>query len=167
MKRKFDVKCTVLAVLLITFVGLGESVASGNISSAELISNAKKYDGKQVGYRGEIIGEVMKRGDFAWVNLHDGENAIGIWVPFVLTKNIIYTGSYKAKGDIFEVFGVFNRACPEHGGDLDIHAEVFNKIESGMIVSEEINPGKKHKALIFLGVLVLIWILILFLRKQS
>ncbi len=164
MKKIFAARLVIFAILLISFVSLIAAFASDNVSSAGLIEKAKEYNGKNVTYRGEIIGEVMKRGNFAWVNLHDGENAIGVWLPVDLTKNIIYTGSYKAKGDIFEAYGVFNRSCAEHGGDLDIHAQAFTKIASGRSVTEEINQGKKNKALILFGVLLL-WILIILLRK--
>ncbi|MBN2831641.1 MAG: DNA-binding protein [Candidatus Omnitrophica bacterium] len=160
-----NVKRLIFAILLACFINVAPGLAFGHISSTELIDNAKEYDGKKVVYRGEVIGEVMKRGDFAWVNIHDGEHAIGIWAPFSLTKSIVYTGSYKAKGDVFEITGVFNRACPDHGGDLDIHAQVFKKIESGRLISQEVNPDKIKKASILLGVLLLVWILRLFFRK--
>lgn len=163
--KKCNVKQVFFAILLACFLQPALGVAAGHISSAELIGNAKEYEGRQVIYRGEVIGEVMRRGDFAWVNLHDGGNAIGIWVPFSLAKDIVYTGSYKAKGDIVEVTGIFNRACPEHGGDLDIHAQSFLKIEHGRPVLEVINPAKKNQVLILGGFLVLVWILIVFLRK--
>jgi len=31
-------------------------------------------------------------------------------------------GDYKHHGDLVEVTGTFNAACPQHGGDVDIHA---------------------------------------------
>ena len=49
-------------------------------TSLELINNAKQYDGKTVNYKGEVIGEVMVRGDYAWLHVNDGTIAIGIWV---------------------------------------------------------------------------------------
>jgi len=160
-----NLKRVTFSVFLACFMNIALGFADGGISSTELINNSKEYSAKKVAYRGEIIGEVMKRGDFAWVNLHDGENAIGIWVPLPLTKNIVYTGSYKARGDIFEAAGVFNRACLEHGGDLDIHAQTFKKIESGRLIPEAVDPDKIKKALVLLGVLLLVWILRLFFRK--
>ncbi|MFA5286669.1 MAG: DNA-binding protein [Candidatus Omnitrophota bacterium] len=153
-----------ICIFAILFLIFDFALAQG-IPSNELIKNAKLYDGKAISYKGEVIGDVMRRGDFAWVNLHDGTNAIGIWAPLTFTKDIVYTGSYKAKGDILEVTGIFNRACPEHGGDLDIHAQILRKIDSGRLVSEKLNPAKVNQALILLGVLLSVWILTLFLRK--
>ena len=129
------------------------------ISSVELIENAKIYDGKQVLYQGEAIGEIMPRGDYAWVNLFDGLSAIGIWMHREQGKEVLYLGSYKSKGDIIEVTGIFHRACPEHGGDLDIHAQAIGKVSPGRMVSEKLNTAKRNLSLILLGILCLIIIL--------
>ena len=136
-----------------------------SISSQELISKAKKYDGKTVVYTGEVIGDVMLRKENAWVNINDGDNALGVWMSASSAKEINYTGSYRSSGDKIEVTGIFHRACLEHGGDLDIHAESVRKIESGRMINEKMDPAKRNLALILGGVLILIWILTLFKRK--
>ena len=61
------------------------------LSSTELINNAKSYDGKTVVYEGEVIGDIMVRGAFAWINVNDGKNAIGIWLEKDLSKDIFFT----------------------------------------------------------------------------
>ena len=128
------------------------------ISSAELINNAKLYDGKVVNYEGEVIGDIMKRGDYAWINVNDGKNAIGIWINSGLVKDIGYTGSYKSVGDGVEITGVFRRVCPEHGGDLDIHAQSMRKTGAGRYLQEKVNVDKRNQLFIFLGIIGLIWI---------
>ena len=130
-----------------------------SISSTELINNAKEYDGKTVVYEGEVIGDIMVRGEFAWINVNDGQNAIGIWLDKNLPADILYTGSYKFKGDWVEVTGVFQRACLEHGGDLDIHAQTIRKIRQGRQILERLNTSKRNLGLVLLGVLCLVWIL--------
>lgn len=96
------------------------------IDSSTLIEEAKNYDNSQVVYEGEIIGDIMKRGEYTWINVHDGANAIGVWLPTSEARKINYAGSYKYQGDIVRITGEFHRACTQHGGDLDIHA---NKLE--------------------------------------
>jgi len=135
------------------------------VSSADLISEAGQYDNKLVIFEGEVIGDIMKRGDYAWINVFDGVNAIGIWVGSKLAGEIRYTGSYKSKGDAVEVAGIFHRACPEHGGDLDIHAQALRRTAPGRNTQEKINPAKIIQALILLGFVGLIWILTLLKRK--
>jgi len=129
-------------------------------SSTELINHAKDYDGKTVVYSGEVIGEVMARGEFAWVNVNDGNNAIGIWLKKDLTKDIFYAGSYQTQGDGVEIVGIFHRACQEHGGDLDIHAQSLKKIHSGSKTLERLSAGKKNLILVLPGLLFIVWIFI-------
>ncbi|MBE3090684.1 MAG: DNA-binding protein, partial [Actinobacteria bacterium] len=97
----------------------GILIANGgiSISSNELIENAIKYDKQIVVYSGEVIGDIMKRGDNAWINVSDSNNAIGVWLPYSETKIIKYAGRYDYKGDTVKIEGIFNKACTEHGGD--------------------------------------------------
>lgn len=166
MTRLFNVKCVMFNVILLYTLHFTHYTALAQpISSAELINNAKQYDAKTVTYEGEVIGDVMKRGDFAWINVHDGENAVGIWLDAALTKEIIYTGSYRAIGDSVEVGGIFYRACPEHGGDLDIHAQSLHKVASGRLLARRLNLSKRNFVFVLLGFLILIWILTRLKRK--
>jgi hypothetical protein len=135
------------------------------ISSTELINNAKQYDGKVVTYEGEVIADVMVRGDYAWANINDGKNAVGVWLNRDLTQAISYVGNYKSKGDWVEVVGVFARACPQHGGDLDIHGQSLRVIAAGRQTAEKINFGKRNFALVLLGALCITWTLSLFVKK--
>ncbi|MFA4842854.1 MAG: DNA-binding protein [Candidatus Omnitrophota bacterium] len=155
----------VLVVLLSAICYPLSAAYAQAVSSTELINNAKQYDGRTITYAGEAIGEVMPRGDFAWVNISDGENAIGIWIHKELAKEINYAGTYKTKGDWVEVIGTFQQACPAHGGDLDIHAQALRKITPGRLVKERLNTDKRTLALVLLGVLALIWILSRLKRK--
>jgi len=153
-------------ILSFTFCALSFTVSCAQpISSSELIKNAKDYDGKTVLYGGEVIGDIMRRGDFAWINVNDGQNAIGVWIDASMLKEITYTGSYRSKGDVVDIAGEFHRACPEHGGDLDIHARALQKkIDGGMIV-QKFNPDKRNLIIILLGLLATLWILSLLKRK--
>lgn len=158
-RKDYPCGITQIIILATCYSLLATLVQAQSISSTELINNAKDYDGKTIAYAGEPIGDIMGRKEYAWINVNDGNNAIGVWINKELTKDILYTGSYKTKGDWIEVRGAFQRACPEHGGDLDIHAQAITKIKTGSIVSEKIDSHKLNLALILLGVLVLVWIL--------
>jgi hypothetical protein len=148
------------SLLMVMILWLVPALSHGqSISSQELIANANVYDGKIVLYRGEIIGDIMRRGNFSWLNLADEKNVIGVWLPSGLLKAIAFTGSYRAIGDSLEVTGVLHRACPEHGGDLDIHATAITKTANGRVRNERINTSKRDLAVILSGVLFLVWIL--------
>ena len=129
--------------------------------SLDLLNNAKEYDGKPVIYEGEVIGDIMKRGDHVWLHVNDGYIAIGIWVPKNLTQNISYAGDYQKKGDIVEVSGMFHRSCLEHGGDLDIHAHTIKIITPGTTVTPTINKRK-----VYLGIYSLIIVLLFYALKK-
>ena len=134
------------------------------LSSTELINNAKDHDGKSVVYAGEVVGDIMARGDFVWANVNDGENAIGIWLSKELAGEIEFGGSYHARGDRVEITGIFHRGCIQHGGDLDIHAQDISMISPGRSVSEESYTGKRNFTFILLGVLSLV---LIFVRRRK
>lgn len=163
--HRLKIRITQIILLVICYLLVATFVFAQPVSSNELINNAKQYDNKTVVYKGEVIGDVMRRGNYAWINVNDGERAIGIWLPADLTKEIAHTGSYKSIGDQIEITGVFHRACPEHGGDLDIHAQFLRKINSGRLIQNKLNTAKRNHAVVLLGVLGLVWILTLFKHK--
>lgn len=149
-----------LCVLSFTLSGYAQS-----ISSIELVNNAKAYDGKTVTYAGEAIGDIMRRTGGAWLNISDGSSAIGVWATEDLIREIIHSGSFKSTGDWVEVTGVFQRACNQHGGDLDIHAQAIRRISSGKLRIERLNTGKRNHIFILSGILCLILILRQLKRK--
>jgi hypothetical protein len=126
-------------------------------TSLDLINNAKQYDGKTISYKGEVIGEIMIRGDHAWLHVNDGYVAIGVWVRKTDLKDITYLGGYHVKGDVIEVIGIFNRSCPEHGGDLDIHAQEIKKILSGEPSFKQLSMKKFYIGLFLTFVLLFLY----------
>jgi hypothetical protein len=112
-------------------VSVGSLGSLGSLGSEELIKNSKQYDGMRIVYTGEVIGDVMKRGDYAWINVSDGDNAIGVWTNDPAINSLKYLGRYGVTGDTVRVEGVFHRACGEHGGDLDIHAASVVIVKAG------------------------------------
>lgn len=118
------------------------------INFTELIENSKKIDNSKIELQGEAIGECMNRGKYSWVNISDGSTAMGIWLESDQAQSIKNFGEYGYKGDIVEINGTFNRACKEHGGDMDIHAISVKIIDVGGSVTIPISNNKKFIALI-------------------
>ena len=141
------------------------SYAQTTVTSTELIERAKELNGKEVSYQGEAIGEAMARGEHFWINVNDGNNAIGVWAPDNFLSVISFTGGYTAKGDWLEVRGVFNRACKMHGGDVDIHALALIKAREGKAVTHRLARGKHTVIVILLGAFICLLILQL-LKKR-
>lgn len=124
------------------FLLVATAAWAGPISSTQLIEESKVFNGRVVSYRGEVVGDVMVRRDYAWVNIHDGVNAMGVWMPAEKAEIIEIKGDYKHRGDTVEVTGVFNRACAQHGGDMDIHASEILLMKRGHPLDHPISGFK-------------------------
>jgi hypothetical protein len=116
----------------------GEAHAA--VGTRDLIDRPFEYDGKTVSLEGEAIGESMRRGEWAWANLLDGYAAIGVFAPAKALASIESYGSSRGKGDSVRVLGTFRRACPEHGGDMDIHALSIEIVERGKPTPRPVDP---------------------------
>jgi PDZ domain-containing secreted protein len=136
----------------------GEPVVSGTPSSTELVEHPKAWDGKRIAFTGEAVSCVMVRGNYAWVHLNDDSYAQrsveagghlsgynsgqAVWVPASLASAITVAGGYKHQGDLVRVEGVFHAACAEHGGDMDIHADVLTVQRPGRDIAHPLEAWK-------------------------
>lgn len=135
-----------VALLLPPVWSLAEGTA---VSSNDLIENARSLDGGVVCYTGEVIGDILKRGDHTWLNISDGNNAMGVWVETALLDEITTPGRYGEHGDEVRVTGVFHRACAEHGGDMDLHATQIELLYAGYPTAHRVQPWQLIAALVF------------------
>jgi hypothetical protein len=127
------------------------------VDSASLVENARAWDGRSVTFTGEAVGEMMARGDRAWIHLNDDaymwknieEGAVlggynsghAVWTPTGKARLISFFGDYKHEGDIVRVTGTFHAACPDHGGDMDIHADDLAVVRPGHPVDHVLNKA--------------------------
>ncbi len=146
------------AALTVTAAMFAQPCRGQVVGSGTLVSGAREFDGKEVVVEGEVIGDIMVRGAYAWVSVLDAGVAIGVWVPVAQTRDIVSTGSYGSQGDRVRVVGVFHRVCPEHGGDMDIHAQACTKVASGAVRGRAVDQEKRKLALRLSGIVVLLWI---------
>ncbi len=148
------VRLLFLIILFTSHISHPASLYAEAASANDLIENAGRFDGKMVVIDGEAITAIMKRGDFAWINLEDGNIAMGVWSPASLLDEVKYLGDYKHKGDILEVEGVFNRACELHKGELDIHASRITILAHGSMIEERVKEKRlKLSFILFFAVL--------------
>jgi hypothetical protein len=139
-----------------------------SFTSSQLISDAKNLDGKTVEYQGEIVGEILWRQGFCWINLKEAEAAIGVWTPRRdAEEEIRIAGNYNFRGDTIWARGVFHHSCPEHGGDLDIHALQLKKISSGFALKHCLSPERKKWLFVFAFILIFLILLNYFRNNLS
>jgi hypothetical protein len=161
-----------VATMLIALLGAVSGCAAGGtpvpspnqVPSSQLVETPGDYDGGEVTFSGEAIGEAMERGDMAWLHLNDdayyqlnteegtplgGYNSgMAVWVPAVFTDAITHYGDHSNAGDIVRVTGTFNAACAEHGGDMDIHADALLVVSPGRDVREPLDRDKALWAIV-------------------
>ncbi len=162
-------------------VTIDQLINGKHVVEERIMGNMEYYDGKMITIEGEVIGDIMYRGDYAWITVNDdpyslrksleeggdfvglSNQGIGVWVSREAAKKIMTCGGYKNKGDIVSITGEFHRACHEHGGDTDIHAANLEVISSGYAFSHPFSYGK----LLAVMVLSLICIYLYYLRHQK
>ncbi len=115
-----------------------------------LIENGQALNNSTVTVEGEAIGEVLERGEYAWVNISDGTNAIGIWMKAEAASKISRFGDYKNIGDTIRITGVFSNNCTEHGGDIDIHCSSMSVVKEGYAVNYAVSQTKTVAAVVLL-----------------
>ena len=136
--------CVLTAALAAVLAGLA---AAADVTAVnELVDHSLQWNGKTVAIEGEAIGEMLPRGNYAWVNINDGTNAIGVWMPLADAKKISVYGDYHHTGDTLRVTGTFSRDCAEHGGDVDIHSDSVQIVKTGGAVGHPVSGGKKAAA---------------------
>jgi len=153
-----------IAPVALALVLLGSASWSGQVSSSQLIERSREYDGRPVEYQGELIGEPMPRGDHIWINVSDGSNAIGIWVRQSIMPAVRYFGAYSVRGDTVLVRGLFHRSCPEHDGDMDIHAEAISIVAPGETERHQVKAASLAWAL---GLCTLAFLALLSWRRRE
>ena len=145
----------IIFVFLLTVFVLA-APAAREYSSGQLLNLPREYANIPVLYQGEVIGDIMARGENVWFNVSDGGNAIGIFAPRELAAEIQTAGKYRQIGDTVKIWGEFNRACAEHGGETDIHAVRIEKIAKGYALPQPLSKFKIILSVILaLGVLIL------------
>lgn len=146
----------------------GDARAATEVSSGTLVEDANAWDGRAVTFTGEAIGECMVRGPMAWLHLNDDaymeknieegarlggfNSGHAIWLSAELARRVTVFGDFKHSGDIARVTGVFNSACREHGGDMDIHATSLEVLHPGRAVDHVTNTRRALLAFALLAV---------------
>jgi hypothetical protein len=161
--RKY-IKALIIVLLLTAPLSVNVK-AESFIDINELIENAKELDGQEVTVQGEAIGESMDRGNYSWININDGTNAIGIWLSKSDAEKVLNFGNYKNIGDTVKITGIFYRACKEHGGEADLHSNSLEIVEKGYRVKEHITSVKIISVAILIP--IALFMLTLYMKLQK
>lgn len=122
----------------------------------DLIEGARQYDGSRAVLEGEVVGDIMRRGGIGWLNISDGTATIGVWGPVALLREVNLAGDYKTRGDRLRVQGIFYRADPRQGGELDIRASSLAVIARGARMNRPVTAARILLAAIAVGLAALL-----------
>ncbi|HOY66592.1 MAG TPA: TrkH family potassium uptake protein [Candidatus Ozemobacteraceae bacterium] len=122
-----------VALLLIAICGTASQASAGKpepeprwvtASAALLTEESKVLDGGLFAVSGEVIGEPLRASGGIWLNILDEGNPISVFCPKPLAASaaVLVGGNRQRRGHLVRVFGILHRICPDHGGDLDLHA---------------------------------------------
>lgn len=160
-------KISIIIAVVICFCPAMSLAGGADVTSNDLINKAGDFDGEKIVYTGEVIGDILSRGEYSWINVSDGSNAIGVWVKSDDISAIDSLGGYTTHGDTVRITGVFNRACPMHGGDMDIHAVSIEIIQEGYKVSHPVAVWEVIAGPILLAGAVVCLVLVMRKRKRA
>lgn len=175
-RESIALTCAAGAMLLLSVFAPAVAAAGAPlVDSVTLIEHPDRYDGKQVVFRGEAIGDVMERSDGAWININDdaysrqgrkrrlaGYNSgqSVLVSDKKAARAVKRLGDYNNRGDIVEVTGIFQKADPDHGGDMMIAADSLRIVKPGFAIPHPISTRKISLAITWLaisGVMLALW----------
>ena len=114
--------------------------SGGRISSTQVYLCPSAYDGKEVTYVGEVVGELLPRRGGAWAQVNDDEYALvtgpvvghreragfntglSVWLEGDLVDRIAAPGRPALRGDVVLLRGTILRADPDDGGGITLRA---------------------------------------------
>lgn len=134
-----------------------EAPPLGRVQSSEVLACPDAFDLVVVDYVGEVVGDVLRRDDGAWMLVnddayaleagplaghdeHSGANqGLAVWVPTDLVDVVEATGNADRRGDVVEVVGRIHRADPDDGGGLTLRATSMELVRAAEPVPGTIN----------------------------
>jgi hypothetical protein len=124
-----------------------------------MINNPEIYNGKFLTVQGQTVDSVMRRGDYAWVNMTDGTQTLGFWMPYSLAKEIKYTASYDFRGDLLTVEGTFVAMSLKHDGDMEFDVSKIVKIIPGEKIIHTIDFDRIIFLIVIFVIAFVLWVL--------
>ncbi|MBW3662061.1 MAG: hypothetical protein KY469_03090 [Actinobacteria bacterium] len=129
------------------------------VRSSEVVNCPEVFDGHTIEYIGEVVGDVLRRDDGAWLLVNDDAYALEsgplpahrdyhgtntgltVWVGTEIADVIEMTGGPGRRGDVFHFRGPILRVDPADGGGLTLRAREAELVSRGTDV-----PLRTHGA---------------------
>lgn len=154
--------------ILFLFILITASITAHAVTPVRtLVEQGKYYDGSYVEISGEVIGDIMKRGNTTWINVLSPEGvAIGVLCPTYLTTPITILGNYKQHGDEVLVRGTFHRFYKEQGGETAITGYELVLLRHGYPTPQRPTPQRILASILLLLIGITLWGLYVHPKKR-
>jgi hypothetical protein len=124
----------------------------GRLSSEQVYGCPSAFDGLEVSFVGEAVGDVLRRRGGAWVQVnddayallvgpvvghreHEGFNSgLSVWLPDGLHERIETVGRPGVRGDVIDVRGILHQSDPDDGGGITLRAESLEVVADSVEV---------------------------------
>lgn len=110
-----------------------------------LVSTNRALNNSDVSFSGEVVGDVLRASEegHKWLNLRGSSNSvISVYVDDSQADLVQHVGDYHNTGTTLKIAGNYHIACPEHQGELDVHAASIEIVDGGGPVTHMIESGK-------------------------
>lgn len=139
----------------------------GRVSSAAVNACPDSFDGQVVEYIGEVVGDVLRRDDGAWVLVNDdayalqtgplsghtdfrgGNSGLAVWLPEEQADLVDEPGNAERRGDVIRISAVVNRTDPRDGGGLTLRALQTEVLVEAQYLDTPVNWVQAGLALAF------------------
>ncbi|MEX2549758.1 MAG: hypothetical protein WD638_06000 [Nitriliruptoraceae bacterium] len=126
--------------------------AGGRVSSTQIHLCPLAFDGVEVAYVGEVVGEVLPRAGGAWAQINDDSYALehgpvvghrerhgfntglSVWLEGGLAAEIEAVGRPAQRGDVVLLRGTVLRADPDDGGGITLRATELETLAGPLVL---------------------------------
>lgn len=119
---------------------------------AVLTGANQALDNSSVRIEGEVVGEPVNAGTgLKWVSVNDDSGqGIAVLMTDEQLRAVESYGSYHQTGTTVEVTGIYHVACPDHQGELDVHATSVELVKTGTRIEHSIDDNMFTAAVVLI-----------------
>lgn len=132
----------------------------GRITSTAVTECPDRFDGRQVTFIGEVVGDVLRRDGGAWLLMNDdaygleagplpshqdfagGNTGLAVWLPDRFLGLIQDAGGPGVRGTVLSVEGTVHRADPADGGGLTLRAHDAARAADAVRIPEPVHTAQ-------------------------
>lgn len=129
----------------------------GRITASLVLACPRLFDGRRVVFVGEVVGDILRRADGAWLQVNDDDYALevgpvgphrdlrgsnsglAVWVPDGLHEDLGAPGRHGTRGAVVQVEGLLLRTDPAAGGSITIRATTLEVLAPATTVTEPLH----------------------------